>query len=138
MSFVNVLESKYLSVTLNLTVAVLAGAFVVELIFSTNGSTTSTTVADVPSFDVCATNLSSTYKYILVPSYTPFSFVFCPAVIAVGAETSTYLSISLLYNENTGTPLLAYIPYPPNSQFPTISASPFFIWSKDIVASTVT
>ena len=47
LSFVNELESKYLSVTLNLTVDVLAGAFIVELIFSTNGSTTSTTFESV-------------------------------------------------------------------------------------------
>ena len=58
--------SKYLSVTLKLRVAVLAGAFTVALIFSINGSTTSTTVADVPAFDVCATNCHqhiSTYLF---------------------------------------------------------------------------
>ena len=136
--FVNVLVSKYLSVTEKSIVAVLAGAFTVALSFWIYGSTTSTTVADVPAFDVCATNLPSTYKYIFIPSYTPLIFVFFPSVSASVAFIEIYLSICLLYSSNAGFPLYKYIPNPPICQFPSTSALPDFISSIIIVVSKVT
>ena len=44
--FAKSLDAKYLSVTLKFSVAVLVGASTVELIFSINGSTTSTIVSE--------------------------------------------------------------------------------------------